>query len=103
MRETIGDFSSRKYAVCRAMLQEPSLSLYYKYACKLASSKRMGQGDEQVPNTPNAYGDLFMDGLLSDLVPLVQQATGRMVFSTYSYLRVYKTGDTLGKHTDRAS
>jgi hypothetical protein len=99
--ETIGDFDNRKYVVCRAMLQEPALSLYYKYARKQAAAGRMDPGDEQVPNTPNAYGDLFMDGLLNDLVPLVQHATGRMVFPTYSYLRVYKTGDVLARHTDR--
>ena len=101
--ETIGDFDGRKYVVCRAMLQEPALSLYYKYARKQASAGRMDPGDEQVPNTPNAYGDLFMDGLLNDLVPLVQHATGRMVFPTYSYLRVYKTGDVLVRHSDRAA
>ena len=32
----------------------------------------MRPGDEQVPGTPCGYGDWVMDGLLSDLLPAVE-------------------------------
>jgi hypothetical protein len=96
-------FAQKKYVVCRSLLKEPALSHHYKYALIRASSGRMDANDAQVPHTPSAHGDLMMDGLLSDLVPLVEQASGLQVFPTYSYFRVYKSGDVLKKHTDRPS
>jgi alkylated DNA repair dioxygenase AlkB len=44
-----------------------------------------------------------MDGLLTDLLPQIESASGLALFPTYSYFRVYRHGDTLAKHIDRAS
>ena len=60
-------------------------------------------GDPQVPGTPCASGDWVMDGVLSDLVPAVEKASGLHLFPTYAYFRVYKPGDILKIHKDRPS
>ncbi|MGH7782075.1 MAG: hypothetical protein ACREQR_19840 [Candidatus Binataceae bacterium] len=61
----------------------------------------MRPGDDQVPGTPCGAGDWVMDGLLSDLLPEVEAASGVHLFPTYAYFRVYKPGDILKIHKDR--
>tara|TARA_R100000963_G_C4639507_1_gene103227 strand:- start:979 stop:1458 length:480 start_codon:yes stop_codon:yes gene_type:complete len=42
-----------------------------------------------------------MQSLLLFLKPEMERQTGLSLFPTFSYFRIYKKGDTLGKHTDR--
>jgi hypothetical protein len=44
-----------------------------------------------------------MDALLLRLLPEVEATSGLLLFPTYSYVRVYKTGDVLKRHIDRPS
>ena len=68
----------------------------------LTVGRRLGdQGDFLVPGTPAVYGNPFTETLLEELVPRVEAETGVSVYPTYSYFRVYKTGDRLPKHKDR--
>jgi len=101
MAELADTFALEKYVVCRSLVKEPNLSLFYKYACKRATGGSMSLTDDQAPGTPSAGKDFMMDGLLSDLIPSVEHACGLKVFPTYSYFRVYKRGDVLARHTDR--
>lgn len=58
------------------------------------------------PRSPGAWaaaGDVFIDGLLVDFLPLVEEITRLKLFPTYSYFRVYRRGDVLVKHKDRPS
>jgi hypothetical protein len=91
------------YVVVRSLLEEPRLSLLRRYAVLRARKGTMQAGDGQVIDTPAAYGDLFMDGLLEDLLPRIERASGLRLFPTYSYFRVYKRGDVLARHRDRAA
>lgn len=103
MAEFAGFFDRDRLVTLRHLLQEPELSLLYRYAGKVALLGVMDPGDSQVPNAPCSYGDPMMEGLLSKLLPTVEKVSGLELFPTYSYLRVYKDGDALGRHTDRPS
>ena len=59
--------------------------------------------DDQIPNTPAWHDDLAMKNLMCYLSPVVEQHTGVKLIPTYSYLRVYKKGDELKRHTDKDS
>jgi hypothetical protein len=96
-------FSRDRYVILRSWLPKPQLSLTYGYVSKLAAQGIMRPGDEQVPGTPCRSGDWVMDGLLSDLLPAVEKASGVHLFPTYAYFRVYKPGDILKAHRDRPS
>lgn len=63
---------------------------------------RMGH-DRQVLGAPVAYGDQVFDTLLDQLTRTVAGAVGRSVVPTYSFVRVYRGGDELVPHTDRAA
>jgi len=100
--DTAAIFERDRYVILPSLLQQPSLAKLYNYARKVAEIlETLRPGDEQVPGTPCSYGDFMMDGLLVDLLPEIERASGLALFPTYSYFRMYKYGDTLAKHTDR--
>ncbi len=59
--------------------------------------------DEQTPNSYSIYGDISTDMILVKLKPLIENNTDLKLQEQYSYMRVYKKGDILEKHTDRFS
>jgi hypothetical protein len=59
--------------------------------------------DKQVPGSYAKYADRFMETLLLDSIPLMEKHTKLTVVPTYSYTRLYKTGNILERHKDRPS
>ena len=59
--------------------------------------------DQQVPNTYSHYADMVMETLMMKVLPKMQDETGLKLVPTYSYARLYKTGDILKRHKDRPS
>ena len=59
--------------------------------------------DQQIPNTYSIYGDPVMDTLLMKVLSRMQDETGLQLIPTYSYARLYKSGDILKRHKDRPS
>ena len=93
------EFDRRRYAAWPSLLDADSARRLHAYALMCASTGTM------TPDEPNgalsAGGDFIMNGVLVDLAPRVEQATGIGVWPTYSFFRVYRCGDVLKKHTDR--
>jgi len=59
--------------------------------------------DAQFSNTYSCYADFVMETLLLKLLPIVEKHTNLKLVPTYSYTRLYKTGDELKRHKDRPS
>ena len=59
--------------------------------------------DQQIPNTYSHYADMVMETLLMKLLPKMREVTGLNLIPCYAYTRVYKKGDVLTRHLDRAS
>ena len=59
--------------------------------------------DEQVPNTYSHYSDVAMETLLQQVKPVIEKHIGLKLSETYSYARIYKTGDVLHRHKYRYS
>jgi hypothetical protein len=95
-------FAEQKYVVWRGCLSDPELTSLYRYTLRRHESGTMGS-DPRSPGAAAAPGDVFIDGLLLDLLPMAEQVTRCRLFPTYSYFRVYKRGDLLVKHRDRPS
>jgi hypothetical protein len=47
------------------------------------------------------YGDTLCESLLSHFQPTVELYSGKKIVPTYSYVRIYQTGQRLFQHTDR--
>ena len=59
--------------------------------------------DPQVPNSYAKYADRFMETLLVKTIDVMQKKTGLRLVPTYSYTRLYRTGNILRRHKDRPS
>lgn len=59
--------------------------------------------DHQCPLSEAVHGTVTFDTLLQDLLPHFEQACGKRLYPTYSYARLYKPGEELKRHTDRAA
>lgn len=99
----MGDFETAGYAVLVGLIDPAERDALRAHAVEMASRATAFREDPQVPNTPSAYADPEMESLLGTLRPKIEAATGRALYPTYSYYRVYKRGDELKKHTDRES
>src|SRR5690242_13566940 len=93
-------FAEHNYVVLRRCVSEPQLSLLYRYACHRADLGTM-KLDDTSPGALSAAGDVFMDGLLVDLLTVAESVSELKLFPTFSYFRVYHRGDVLARHTDR--
>lgn len=79
--------------------------------CELATTyalmkKRIEYTPETVPErdgTHAAYADTLMESILLLLKPKIEIITQLELFPTYTYYRIYKPGDTLPIHKDRAA
>ena len=49
--------------------------------------------DKQVPNSYAKYADRFMETLLIKTIDVMQKKTGLSLIPTYSYTRLYRTGN----------
>jgi len=103
MNELPSLFDRNRYAVLPSLLTDPDLSLTYRYLCTISRAGLMKSGDRLVPHAACRYGDPMTDSLLLKIQPAIEQATGLSLHPTYSYVRLYKKGDELQKHTDRES
>jgi hypothetical protein len=102
MSETATLFTQNKYLLLRSLLNPQQTSVLYRHALDLVCAGRM-RSDPLVPDTPALYAEPRMERLLLALQTQIEATTGLGLYPTYSYLRVYKHGDVLARHRDRAS
>jgi predicted 2-oxoglutarate/Fe(II)-dependent dioxygenase YbiX len=67
------------------------------------SQKNNIEGDSQIPTSSSDYNYISFLELLCEKTPEVSEILEETVLPTYAYARVYKTGSTLKKHSDRDS
>ena len=95
MTSFIYDYVSLKRKTARTMFDVKYLSPYTEYFGVW--------NDQQVPETYSHYSDVVMETLLENLRSLMEKETGLSLLPTYSYFRIYKKGDILKRHKDRAA
>ena len=59
--------------------------------------------DSQCPKSEAVHGALAFDKLLVDLLPHFERVSGKKLYPTYSYARLYQPGEKLDIHVDRPS
>ena len=111
-------FQKNKYCVIKEAVPKQIAEFVYNYflmkrqvARTLFDERYISQfttefgvwNDEQVPNTYSHYADIAMETLLMRTHPIMEKKTGLKLNPTYSYARIYKTGDVLHRHKDRFS
>lgn len=59
------------------------------------------QRDPQCPKSDAVYGAVAFDSMLEQMLPSIEEATGKKLLPTYSYARLYQPGEVLENHVDR--
>ena len=111
-------FKKNKYQVIRGAISKEVADLAYRYlqisaeadhwmlnnGVTHAGNKLVGNfEDRQFPNSYAKYADRVMETLLVDTIKVMQKKTGLKLVPTYSYCRLYRTGNILKRHKDRPS
>ena len=111
-------FKKNKYQVLRNAISKDLAAFCYKYlqisaeadywmlnnSVTHAGNLLIGNfNDPQVPNSYAKYADRVMETLLVDTIKVMQKKTGLKLVPTYSYTRLYRTGNILNRHKDRPS
>ena len=100
----VKSFKDNGYLIIPKILSRELLDFIGRHAYNRA---RIEDGawmqDPQAPNTPSFACDYVMENLSDFLLPKIESTTGMKLLPTYTYYRVYKSGDILEKHTDRLS
>ncbi len=111
-------FKKDKYQVIKGAISKELADFCYQYflnkrdvARYLFDEKYISQftdyygvwNDEQIPETYSHYSDIVMETLLQKVKPVMEKESGLKLTETYSYARIYKTGDELKRHKDRYS
>jgi hypothetical protein len=97
----MSQFSDQKYILKQNVLPAAVCEIATTYALlkqRLEFNPEQNKGRE---NTHAVYADTLMESILLYLQPTIEEATQIQVYPTYSYYRVYRTGDSLPLHTDR--
>ena len=112
------NFKKQKYLIIKKAISTDMANFIYGYfsfkrrvAKKFFEEKYISPfttewgvwNDEQVPNTYCHYADIVMETLLERVRPKIEKETNLKLIPTYSYARLYKTGDVLKRHKDRFS
>jgi predicted 2-oxoglutarate/Fe(II)-dependent dioxygenase YbiX len=102
MNEILNQLEKNQYVFLPGLLRVEDCVELTKYVMKAVEDKQ-GVEDDLCPTAESLYGIPAFEQILLDLLPHFEQATGRKLLPTYSYARLYSTGDELPIHTDRES
>lgn len=90
--------------VCEFIDAELELLKKISYICERANERDVNHfADHQCKNAFPYYGAFCTDTLAQQLLPKIEEVTGKSLYPTYSYMRIYYTGSDMEKHTDRES
>ena len=91
------------FAVLGDLFSPVFLAAMRAYYRRLESEGYLLGGDERRRGAPLLYDEPLLGFLAGRLVPIVSRVTGSRPRATFTYLRVYDPGATLGTHRDQPS
>lgn len=95
-------FTVEKYTHLKNLLGQEECDNLVVELKKLIATKQT-VNDPQCPLSEAIHGAPIFDALLERLVPTFEEASGKKLFPTYAYARLYAPGEELKIHTDRPS
>lgn len=102
--EVRSQFEKCRYVALRGLLQPGLTSMLCSHIQTRAEAGVLDRAhEEELKNSLEKAGDPLMENILRGLTPRVEELAGRALYPTYSFVRVYRTGDRLDPHLDRPS
>jgi hypothetical protein len=102
MCQSMTQFEVNKYVHLKDFLDKDSCAELVTELRRLVEEGKTVK-DEQCPLSQAIHGAPVFDSLLEQLTPHFEKASGKRLYPTYAYARLYEPGDELKIHTDRPS
>lgn len=102
MCDQLSQFVVDKYVHLKDFLDKDNCRQLTEELRRLIAEQKTVQ-DTQCPKSEAIHGAMVFDKLLIDLLPHFEKASGKRLYPTYSYARLYAPGEELANHTDRES
>lgn len=90
------------YCVLPAAIAPESMLAVHDYALMQRQHPDF-YNTEPITSSLDRYADVMAESLLLELQEPIEAATGKQLFPSYSWLRIYYPGSELPKHIDRKS
>ena len=94
------EFEEKRYVHLKNFVDKESCDGFVKYMNEQIEAGNTKK-DPQCPLSEAIHGGLAFDGLLEQLLPHFEKASGKKLLPTYAYARKYAPGDELKIHRDR--
>ena len=96
------NFKKQGYCVDKSAISDELRDYVTQYALfdEMRNFNPEGIG-KQVANAHSKYADPAMETMLLHIHKIMEKHTGLTLYPTYSYYRVYRSGDDLKPHVDR--
>lgn len=103
LNEDIMDFNKKGYHVVNNFIEPEFLKFIQDYFAIRINAGHASLYDIQAPNSYSFYGDPLTETILQNSCEAISNIIQMKLLPTYSYCRLYTTGDELKIHTDRPS
>lgn len=95
------EFRRQGYTRMAAFLPPPVVRVVVEECWILHRNGAFKRNDMQVPDAPSGYAPLPIEALMRLATPFMEKIVGRLLWPTYSYMRIYERGNELRPHQDR--
>jgi predicted 2-oxoglutarate/Fe(II)-dependent dioxygenase YbiX len=102
MCQSMTQFEVNKYVHLKDFLDKDSCAELVTELQRLVEEGKTTK-DDQCPLSQAIHGAPTFDSLLEQLTPHFEKVSGKRLYPTYAYARLYAPGDELKIHTDRPS
>jgi predicted 2-oxoglutarate/Fe(II)-dependent dioxygenase YbiX len=102
MCQSMTQFEVNKYVHLKNFLDKDNCAELITKLRRLVEEGKTHK-DDQCPLSQAIHGAPVFDSLLEQLTPHFEKASGKRLYPTYAYARLYEPGDELKIHTDRPS
>jgi len=102
MCDQLSQFVVEKYVHLKGFLDKDNCRELTNELKRLVAGQKTVK-DDQCPTSEAVHGAAAFDSLLVQLLPHFEKASGKRLYPTYSYARLYSPGEELAIHTDRPS
>jgi hypothetical protein len=101
--ETIRNtFETQRYVKLDGLIEDGLRRMLYDHAQRRAPVGVPSESPDR-KGSVDLFGDELMEFLLGSLHARVEELSGVKLHPTYSFLRIYRRGNLLRRHTDRSS
>lgn len=97
------DFEANGCVLVKGFIDPQGIDTISRYMEFALSQSKFKSGGDDPSSSYSVYADPLIETVLHNSLPHMEEITGKSLYPTYSFSRVYMKGDELKPHVDRPS